>query len=471
MKNKVFIVLLISFLLIPITCLAEPPAKPPGSAPNSNTNISYNGKTVINSDKIFENKTFTSSSNSEIALLITDGKSTINSCTITKKGSEGSETSDFYGTNAAVLVKKGTLNINDSTVITTGSYANAVFSYDKGIININNSNIETNLNNSGGVMVTGGGILNATNVKVKTTGNSSAAIRSDRGGGELNVKKGSYETTGKGSPTIYSTAAITVEESNLKSTSSEGIVIEGNNSVKLKNTKIEDTNETLNGNSETYKNIFLYQSMSGDANEGESIFTSENSEIITNKGDTFYITNTKANISLINNKFTNKDGDFLRIEKSKWGNQGSNGGDVTLDTNNQDINGNILVDSISSLTFNLKEKSFFKGSINNENKASKLELTLSKDSIVILTKDSYLSKLNNEDSSNQNIYLNGNKLYVDGKEVQGNKGKYKEIKKQEKKEEKKSISSKHLIALLGVIALIIIILSVLITVIRRNRRR
>ena len=52
--------------------------------------------------------------------------------------------------------------------------------------------------------------MNATNLTIKTSGTSSAAIRSDRGGGTVVVNKGTYKTTGKGSPAVYSTADISV---------------------------------------------------------------------------------------------------------------------------------------------------------------------------------------------------------------------------------------------------------------------
>ena len=60
-------------------------------------------------------------------------------------------------------------------------------------------------------MTTGGGTMNATNLIINTAGTSSAAIRSDRGGGTVTVDKGTYKTTGKGSPALYSTADITVK--------------------------------------------------------------------------------------------------------------------------------------------------------------------------------------------------------------------------------------------------------------------
>ena len=50
---------------------------------------------------------------------------------------------------------------------------------------------------------------------LNTSGTSSAAIRTDRGGGTVTVNKGTYTTTGKGSPTIYSTADIKVSDATL----------------------------------------------------------------------------------------------------------------------------------------------------------------------------------------------------------------------------------------------------------------
>ena len=264
-------------------------------------------------------------------------------------------------------------------------------------------------------MTTGGGIMKAENLTVKTAGTSSAAIRTDRGGGTVTVNKGTYETTGKGSPAIYSTADITVKNAKLAATASEGVVIEGKNSVSLENVELIDTNNTLNGQSTTYKNVFLYQSMSGDAADGEAEFSAKDSKITTNKGDSFYVTNTTAKISLSNNTIVNNDaeGNFLRIQKDSWGKSGSNGGTVTLAMSNQKASGNIVVDEISKLSMELSGGSSYTGTINGEN-AGEVELVLDASSKITLTGDSYVKSLTNADVTNSNINLNGYKLYVDG---------------------------------------------------------
>lgn len=290
-------------------------------------------------------------------------------------------------------------------------------SSDGTTINISDSTITTSKDNSGGIMVTGGGYLNATNLKIKTSGTSSAAIRSDRGGGVMTVNKGTYETSGKGSPAIYSTADITVSNATLSSSASEGVVIEGKNKVSLDNVTLTDTNSFLNGLSTTYKNIFIYQSMSGDAKDGAGEFTAKNSTITTNKGDTFYITNTTALINLTNNTITNNDksGYFLRIQKDSWGNSGQNGGVVTLNLTNQKVTGNISVDSISTLTINMSDNSYYEGAINKDNTAKEITLKLDKTSKIKLTGDTYVTSLENELADNSNIDFNGYTLYVNNK--------------------------------------------------------
>ena len=395
----------------------------------SSSSASYSSAKEITSDEEITGGEFTSSKADENAISASGNiKTTLSNITVTKTGdSDGGDNTSFYGANSAIIAKSGAnLTIKNATITTDANGANGVFSYggsattdnsssDGTIVNISDSTITTKKNNAGGIMTTGGGTMNAENLTINTAGTSSAAIRSDRGGGTVTVNKGTYKTTGQGSPTIYSTADITVKNATLTATASEGVVIEGKNSVTLENVDLTDTNNTLNGQSTTYKNIFLYQSMSGDAASGQAVFTSKNSAITTNKGDSFYVTNTTAEINLENNKIINNDasGNFLRIQKDSWGKSGSNGGTVILNLTNQSATGNIVVDSISSLTMSLKNGSVFKGAVNGAN-AGAVSLSLDESSTLTLTGDTYVESLTNADSANSNINFNGYKLYVNG---------------------------------------------------------
>lgn len=383
---------------------------------NTNNNITYNSVTTLVGETI-NDKEFTSSNSDENAIFLKEGTSSLDNVTVTKTGdsASGDETS-FYGTNSALLVTNGAnLTVTNSNISTSANGANGIFSYgENSNITIENTSITTTKDNSGGIMVAGSGTINANNLEITTSGVSSAAIRSDRGGGTIKVNSGTYKTTGSGSPSIYSTADITVSNANLISTTAEGVIIEGNNSVTLENCTLTDSNTKLNGKSTTYKNIFLYQSMSGDAKEGTSTFTSKNSNITTNNGDTFYITNTTSIINLENNVIVNNDtnGNFLRAQKDSWGNTNSNGGNVELNLNNQIIKGNIVIDELSTLKLNITNNSSYTGAINNSNTAKNIDLVLDKTSKITLTKDTYITSLTTEDNTYSNINFNGYKLYV-----------------------------------------------------------
>lgn len=401
---------------------------------NENSTATYSSVKALTNNENLTSGEYSSSKQDENVISASGSSITasIDVVTITKTGdSNTGDNTSFYGTNSAVIAKDGAkLTIKNAKIITNATGANGVFSYggsattnnsssDGTTLTISDSTITTTKDSSGGIMTTGGGILNAKNLTINTSGTSSAAIRTDRGGGTVTVEEGTYTTTGKGSPAIYSTADVKVSNAKLVSKASEGIVIEGKNKVTLDSVELIDTNNTLNGQSTTYKNIFLYQSMSGDAANGKASFTSKNSKITTNKGDSFYVTNTTATITLDNNEIVNNDseGNFLRVQKDSWGNSGSNGGVVTLNMTNQNAEGNIVIDSISTLSMILNENSYYEGTINNENTAKSIELSLDKTSKIKLTGNSYITTLNNEDTTNSNIDFNGYRLYVNGKAV------------------------------------------------------
>ena len=335
---------------------------------------------------------------------------------ITKTGEADGDEADFYGENAAIFAANGgTLTLTDMVINTNGTHANAVFSYGEGTtVNVSNSVIETSGNCSGGLMTTGGGTMNAENLNIHTTGNSSAAIRSDRGGGTVTVTGGKYETDGTGSPVIYSTADITVNDAELTSTASQGVVVEGKNSVTLNNVTLTADNNTKNSDkSDTYQAVMIYQSMSGDAAEGLSSFTMNGGTLTNKNGDIFFVNNTVTEISLSGAEIVNEDenGVFLRAEAAGWGNEGSNGGQVTLTVDAQEINGDMIVDEVSNLNLYLKNNTVFTGAVNTDGQEGEVYVDLDENSVWTLTADSYITSLTCDEDS---IILNGHTLYVNG---------------------------------------------------------
>lgn len=379
---------------------------------------------TITEDTEVDSETYTSTGDDENALRVDGATVTLKDITIEKTAGSSSNTEDgdFYGLNAGLLVLNGaTATITGATVNTSVTNGNGVFSYGEGtVVNISDSTIRTTENNSGGIQTTGGGTMNATNLDVETQGNSAAAIRSDRGGGTVNVDGGSCVTNGTGSPAIYCTADISVSDATLTANASEGVGVEGKNSVALTDCDVTgNMSNTYNGDSdENIHCIMIYQSMSGDADVGEATFSAEGGSITAKTGDMFYITNTDCEITLKDVAFTLANDVFLRVEGNSssrgWGTEGANGGDVTLTADSQEFTGNILVDEISSLVLTMKNGTSYEGAINPDGDGGTVDVTLDDDSTWTLTGDSYITSF---DGDTSNITANGYHLYVNGEQV------------------------------------------------------
>lgn len=382
-----------------------------------------NGTAANNADDdaVLSNMSFSSENDDENALRADGVTVSLADCTITKTGSSSNtENGDFYGMNAALLAENGAqVTVTGGEVTTSATNGNGIFSYGSGtVVNVSGTKIRTAERNSGGIQTTGGGTMNAENLDVQTEGNSSAAIRSDRGGGNVNVKGGTYVTNGTGSPAIYSTADISVSDAVLTANNSEGIVVEGKNSVKLADCTLSGKMQgTYNDNSENIQCIMIYQSMSGDADVGEAYFEANGGEITSLAGDMFYVTNTSCEIKLSGVKFNMADGVFLRAVGNSssrgWGKSGENGGDVKMTLTDQTVEGDIVVDEISSLDLDMSG-SVLTGAINADNSGGNISVFLDENSTWNLTSDCYVSSFDGDIS---NINAGEFHLYVNGEMV------------------------------------------------------
>lgn len=361
-------------------------------------------------------ETYENSDNGGHAIEADGIDATYSKATVSKTGDSEGDEADFYGENSAIFATNGAhLTLSEMNITTNGTHANAVFSYGDGtVVDISDSNIETSGDCSGGIMTTGGGTMNADNLTIHTTGRSSAAIRSDRGGGVVIVNGGNYTTDGMGSPAIYSTADITVNDAALTSNTSQGVVVEGKNSVTLNNVVLNaDNNKHNSDKSDYFQAVMIYQSMSGDADTGLSKFSATGGSISNANGDVFFVNNTATDINLSEVNITNNGGGvFLRAAAAGWGNEGSNGGKVNLTATKQNINGDMIVDDVSALNLYLKEGSTFTGAINPDGTAGDVYVELSGGAKWILTADSNIKSLTCDTDS---IDLNGYTLMVDGK--------------------------------------------------------
>ena len=412
-----------------------PPGGFGGGMPGgSSADIDYSGAAEITSADSQTAQTYASTTADESALLIsTDADVTITDPTVTKTGdSDGGDNCNFYGLNAAVLVMGGTeTTIAGGTVTSDADGANGVFCYggnggrngaegDGTTLTIRDTVITTTGDGSGGIMTTGGGITYAYDLDVTTSGRSSAAIRTDRGGGTVAVDGGTYTSNGLGSPAIYSTADITVSNATLISNLSEGVCIEGLNSITLNDCDLTAENTQCNGNATFHDTIMIYQSMSGDADSGTSHFTMTGGSLTSKSGHVFHVTNTNAVITLNVVKIVNEDGEniLLSVCADGWSG-GSNIAEVKAVA--QELEGTILVGSDADLTLELTEGSSFTGCISGEitnargetvsTEVGTVSVTLDADSTWTLTGDTWITEFNGDAA---NVIANGYTLYVNG---------------------------------------------------------
>ena len=397
-----------------------PNGVPPEGMPNGGSNSmapqpevnpnTFTGTAIVTENKSIAHESMTNTTADQNAFI---GKNKavidIENSVFDKTGNTTSDdNSNFRGQNAVVLGIDGSqINIKGSNITSNSKGSNAVFATGEGtVINVENTNIHTKSDSSRGLDATYKGTVNGKNLTITTEGAHSATLATDRGEGTITAEAAKLTTSGEGSPVIYSTGNIMVNNVNGIANNSEIGVVEGKNSITLTNSNV--TGYKDNG-------FMLYQSFSGDAESGIARLKAENNTLTTHATGAFlYVNNTTAEVDLSNNAISMPNTSTLvkAAADSRWGKTGENGGHLTLRTSNQELSGNIMADSISTIALDMTNGSSLVGAVNTDNTAKKVTVKLSKDSNWILTGDSYVKSLNNEDTTGSNIHLNGYKLVV-----------------------------------------------------------
>ena len=370
----------------------------------------FTGTSVISESKTFEHQRFDNTTSDKNAFISKNKATiTIDSSVFDKTGNTSNDdNSNFHGQNAVVLGIEGSqTSIKDSNITSNSIGSNAVFATGEGsVINVENTNIHTKGDSSRGLDATYKGTVNGKNLTITTEGAHSATLATDRGEGTITAEAAKLTTSGTGSPVIYSTGNITANNVNGVANKSEIGVVEGKNSITLTNSNVTGYHD--NG-------FMLYQSFSGDAESGIARLKAENNTLTTHGTGAFiYVNNTTAEADLTGNTILMPNTTTLvkAAADSRWGKDGENGGHLTLRASNQELNGNIVADSSSTVSLDMTNGSSLVGAVNTNNTAKEVTLKLSKDSTWTLTGDSYVKSLTNEDTTGENIHLNGYKLVV-----------------------------------------------------------
>ena len=245
------------------------------------------------------------------------------------------------------------------------------------------------------------------------------------------VNGGTYTSNGTGSPAIYSTADIAVNKADLTANGSEAVCIEGLNSVHLFNSNLTG-NMSDNEQNDCTWNVILYQSMSGDSEVGNSTFEMDGGTLTAKNGGMFYTTNTESTITLsaVDITYADENDFFLKCTGNSnqrgWGTSGENGADCLFTAVKQDMEGDVVWDSISQLDFYMTDGSTLKGAVvDGESNAGNggdgyCNMYIEKGSTWTVTGDSTLTSLENAgtivDESGKTVTIKGTDgiVYVEG---------------------------------------------------------
>ena len=367
---------------------------------------SYSAAKMVSGEKTALADSYASLKPDENALLVKNRADvTLSHGGITKSGASTDVLgSKFHGLNAAVLAADGALAMDGCTIRTEADGANAVFATgSKGTIKLHDSNIRTTGTNSRGLDATEGGSITADNINVGTTGVRSAALATEPEGASVTVSKSTINTSGEGSPLIYSKGDIKLSEAKGTAAASEIAVVEGNNAIHLEYVD-------LSGNGT--HGVMLYQNKTREDGQEKGRFSAKQSALRSLKeGPLFYVTNTAARIYSELTTMQYLGGELIRVEGGQVGDAANNGGDLTFMANNQGLYGNVYVDGASTILMDLQNGSHWSGAINTDNKAKKADVNMDASSSWSLTADCYLNAFTDGNTGLTNLKGNGHTIY------------------------------------------------------------
>lgn len=312
------------------------------------------------------------------------------------------DSSTLYGLNSTFIAKEGSeIFLEDSKLSSSISYSSAFFATGlETTATLNNVELSTDKDNSSALNASSEAKIDISNSEIKTKGNNSDAIKTLDANSLININDSTITTEGQNSTLLYSKGKI--EALNIKGTSNSYLaIIEDRNSLELTN-----ANLITNGQDKTineYLGAFLIYSQ--ESASASNNYTSAKLDIIDSiieinkdsswydKTPLFYLTNTEANINITNTTL-NYGSDILlkAVANSEYGDIGDNAASVTLTATDQELTGEIIVDSNSKVRLNLNN-STYEGKINVDNLSANVDVTFDYDSRWELTGDSYINIL------------------------------------------------------------------------------
>lgn len=403
-----------------------PQGNPPDGQGGPNTQSydytgTLSGKLTADGEEVrSDNETISTTTADENAALVENGGTLkITNGKLQKSGDDtNGDNCNFYGINSILLAvgEKSKAYISNSALASDSEGSNAIFATDSATVYSEKNSITTSKGNSRGLDATYGGTIIADDMTIQTAGDHSASLATDRGGGNISVTNSTLNTSGSGSPLIYSTGAIEVSGVTGTAEGSQIAGMEGLNHIKIYDSELSSTITDKTASDPVANGVIIYQSTSGDADTStgeraqfQAVDSTLHSKI--ESGAMFYVTNTSADILLSGTTldFDSTKAKLLQIEgndANNWGRAGSNGGDVTFTGLGETLTGDISVDSISSLDLYLLDGTTYTGQIlstanagDQNDSAATITINLDQDSTWVVTGDTTVFALNAEDGA------------------------------------------------------------------------
>ena len=404
---------------------------------------SYAGAIAADGEDISsDGESFTATEADQNAALVQNGGTlTLENALLQKSGDDtDGDRCNFYGVNSILTAvgEGSSATVSNSSLTATSAGSNGIFATDGATVTVSDTSIDTTADNSRGLDATYGGVITADNVDITTAGDHCAGIATDRGGGTITTVDSTVSTQGSGSPILYSTGDIEVENLTGTASGSQIAGMEGLNTICIENSTLTSSITGKTASDPIANGIIIYQSTSGDAEAttgSTATFTAKNSTLSSaiQSGSMFYLTNTSANITLQNTEldFDSSQATLITAcgnDSNNWGQAGSNGATVKVKAINQTLEGDIVADTISSINLTLTKGSTWTGSaiIQDNDSAtatteSPISITVGKKSSWIVTGDCTVSNLtvknggSVKDSDGQTVTIVANgKTIVEG---------------------------------------------------------
>ena len=376
---------------------------------------SYAGAIAADGEDISsDGESFTATEADQNAALVQNGGTlTLENALLQKSGDDtDGDRCNFYGVNSILTAvgEGSSATVSNSSLTATSAGSNGIFATDGATVTVSDTSIDTTADNSRGLDATHGGVITADNVNITTAGDHCAGIATDRGGGTITAVDSTVSTQGSGSPILYSTGDIEVENLTGTASGSQIAGMEGLNTICIENSTLTSSITGKTASDPIANGIIIYQSTSGDAEAttgSTATFTAKNSTLSSaiQSGSMFYLTNTSANITLQNTEldFDSSQATLITAcgnDSNNWGQAGSNGAAVKVKAINQTLEGDIVADTISSINLTLTKGSTWTGSAiiqDNDSAAttteSPISITVGKKSSWIVTGDCTVSNL------------------------------------------------------------------------------